>query len=402
MTYGDIVRQQFKKHRGAVWCVRGLIVIFLMATYAPLIALDVPLWTSLEGASASPWLGALFDPTVFANAVDVFFNLLMLTLPIGVLLWFKVTKSMRLKAIAVLALVHLGTYIAIDATQENMRGKVHDYRAEVHAADASAVWPLVKHHPSGRQSQYTLTPPMSRGTLREGAPEPPDKLWPFFILGSDNLGNDVFTRTLYGTRISLTIGVIAVALYVTIGIILGAMAGYFGGWVDDLLMYIAQIVMVIPVLFLILFILSVMSGKPSIYVIMFIIAAVSWPMIMRLVRGEFLRQREIDYVTAARALGLDDKRVMFRHVVPNTLAPVFVSATFGVAGTILLESSLSFLGLGDPTAPSWGQLLLVGSENRGPGNHLIYTGGFAILGIVLLLNIIGEALRDALDPKLRQ
>jgi peptide/nickel transport system permease protein len=166
-------------------------------------------------------------------------------------------------------------------------------------------------------------------------------------------------------------------------------------------MFLAQVVMVIPYLFLILFILSVVE-KATIFHVMGVIALVGWPTVMRLVRGEFLRQREIDYVMAARALGMGNDRVIFRHVVPNTLAPVFVSATFGVAAAILIESTLAFLGLGDPAAPSWGQLLRIGYENKDSGRHLIWAGGLAIFAMVLMINIIGEGLRDALDPKLRR
>ena len=166
-------------------------------------------------------------------------------------------------------------------------------------------------------------------------------------------------------------------------------------------MFLAQVVMTLPALFLIMFVLSVVK-KPSIYHIMVIIAALNWPTVMRLVRGEFLRQREIDYVAAARALGLKDRRIIFRHIAPNTLAPVLVAATFGVAVAILIESSLSFLGLGDPSAPSWGQLLKVGFENSVKGRHLVMTSGCAIFFTVLVLNIIGEGLREALDPKARK
>jgi peptide/nickel transport system permease protein len=133
-----------------------------------------------------------------------------------------------------------------------------------------------------------------------------------------------------------------------------------------------------------------------------VIALVGWPSVMRLVRGEVLRQREIDYVTAARALGLSSRRVMFRHIVPNTLAPVFVSATFGIASVVLIESTLAFLGIGDPGAPSWGQILRIGYENSKTGRHLIWAGGLAIFVMVLVINVIGEALRDAIDPKLRR
>ncbi|MHC4225548.1 MAG: ABC transporter permease [Planctomycetota bacterium] len=401
MTYAEIVRTQFAKHRDAVWCVRILVVLFLAATYAPIVALDVPFWTDLESAAAFPWLKSLFDPTVFPLNVDVFFNLLMATLPLLVVAWFFTRGRKRRRVLAGWVVLHVVLFIALLYVREEWRSPVRDYPMEVHEAEASAVWPLVRHHPGRRMSEFSLSKPFRDGTMLKGAEPPPKEIWPFFLLGSDNLGNDVFTRLLYGTRISLTIGVIAVSIYVLIGVVLGALAGYFGGWVDDLLMFLAQVVMVIPYLFLILFILSVVE-KATIFHVMGVIALVGWPTVMRLVRGEFLRQREIDYVMAAKALGMGNDRVIFRHVVPNTLAPVFVSATFGVAAAILIESTLAFLGLGDPAAPSWGQLLRIGYENKDSGRHLIWAGGLAIFAMVLMINIIGEGLRDALDPKLRR
>jgi peptide/nickel transport system permease protein len=271
----------------------------------------------------------------------------------------------------------------------------------VHEARASALWPPLRHHPDSRDSRFSLTAPLERGKLQPGAEAPPEELWPYYVLGADPLGNDVLTRLLYGTRISLSIGVIAVGIYVLIGVVLGSVAGYFGGWVDDVLLFFAQVVMTIPFLLLILFILSLVENR-SIYWTMLVIAIVGWPTVMRLVRGEFLRQREIDYVTAARSLGIGDGKIMFRHIVPNTLGPVFVTATFGVANAVLLESSLAFLGLGDPGASSWGEVLLRGYENKETGAHLVWAGGLSIFFLVLLINIIGDGLRDALDPKLRQ
>ncbi len=400
MKYGEIVLGQFRKRREAVWCVRAFVAIFLLATYAPLLALDVPLWTDLPGAPRSPWLPALFDTAVFPLAVDAFFNLLMGTLPVLVVLWF-VARRRRLKAVLAWAGVHLALFLWILAARDAWRTPVRDYPRLVHEANASAVFPPIRHHPGKRMSEFTLTKPLSKGTLQPTAPPPPEGTWPFYVLGSDNLGNDVLTRLLYGARISLTIGILAVALDILIGVILGALAGYLGGLVDDLLMLVTQAVMVIPLLFLILFLMSVVE-KPSIYTIVLVIALVGWPSVMRLVRGEFLRQRELDYVTAARALGLRNRRVIFRHIVPNTLAPVFVSATFGIAGVVLIESTLAFLGLGDPGAPSWGQILRIGYENNKTGRHLIWAGGLAIFTLVLIVNVIGEALRDALDPKLRR
>ncbi|HEX5031063.1 MAG TPA: ABC transporter permease [Candidatus Eisenbacteria bacterium] len=400
MTYAEIVVGQFRKHREAVWCLRAFAVIFLLATYAPFLALDVPFYTDLPGAPAVPWLSALFDPTVFPLAVDGFFNLLMGTLPLLIVLWL-VARRRRLRAVLAWSVLHLILFLWIEQARDEWRTPVRDYPREVFEAKASAVFPPVRHHPGKRESQFSLTKPFSKGNLQPTAPPPPEELWPYYILGSDNLGNDVLTRLLYGARVSLTIGLLAVGLDLLLGVALGALAGYLGGWVDDLLMFLAQAFLVIPVLFLILFLMSVVE-KPSIYAIVVVIALVGWPGVMRLVRGEFLRQREIDYVTAARALGLPNRRIMFRHIVPNTLAPVFVSATFGVAGTILLESTLAFLGLGDPGAPSWGQILKIGYENRDTGRHLIWAGGLAIFAVVLIVNVIGEALRDALDPKLRR
>ncbi len=426
MTYKEIVLGQFRKRREAVWCLRAFVAILLLATYAPMLALDVPFWTDLPGAPASPWFSALFDTAVFPLAVDAFFNLLMGTLPVLVVLWFlagtgppQEGRRVSLPVSAVLAILrflrrggrprilgawgvlHLSLFLWILSARDEWRSPVRDYPRLVHEAKASAGFPPIRHHPGKRMSEFTLTKPLSPGKLQPGATAPPPELHPYYVLGSDNLGNDVLTRLLYGARISLTIGILAVAIDLVIGVTLGALAGYLGGLVDDALMLVAQAVMVIPLLFLILFLMSVVE-KPSIYTIVLVIALVGWPGIMRLVRGEFLRQRELDYVTAARALGLKDRRVMFRHIVPNTLAPVFVSATFGIAGVVLIESTLAFLGIGDPGAPSWGQILRIGYENNKTGRHLIWAGGLAIFALVLVVNVIGEALRDALDPKLRR
>jgi peptide/nickel transport system permease protein len=398
-SYWQIVRAQFRKNRGAVVASWLMAVLVLLGTYAPLLAHSAPFWTSLEDAPASPWLASLLDPSVFPLDVDLFFNLLMGTLPVGVVLWFVKRGPARRTALTLWFVAHVALFLYVSSIREDLRRPVADWPARVAEADASAAWPPFRHHPADRRSEFALTGVFSRGELAPGAAEPASR--PFYLLGSDNLGNDVFTRLLYGTRISITIGLLSVALYVVIGIVLGGLSGYFGGWIDDILMFLAQVVMTLPWLFLILFFLSVLE-KPSIYHIALIIALLGWPTVMRLVRGEFLRQREIDYVAAAKALGLPNRRIIFRHIAPNTLAPVLVTATFGVAGAILVESTLAFLGLGDQAAPSWGQLLQVGFENAAKGRHLVWCAGLAIFATVLILNLIGEGLRDALDPKLRK
>jgi len=219
------------------------------------------------------------------------------------------------------------------------------------------------------------------------------------IAGTDTNGRDAFARLLYGARVSLTIGVIAVSIYCTIGTILGSIMGFFGGRVDMLLMRVVEIMICFPTLAFILLIVGVTETR-SIFLIMVAIGIIRWTGVARLIRGQFLSERTQDYVVAAEALGVPKRRIVFKHVLPNAIHPMFVAATFGVAAAILIESSLAFLGLGDPNVPSWGQIMLKGRETM--ASWLILGPGLAIFLTVVSLNLVGEGLRDALDPKLRQ
>jgi peptide/nickel transport system permease protein len=226
--------------------------------------------------------------------------------------------------------------------------------------------------------------------------EPPGAGHP---LGTDDLGRDLLSRMIYGSRISLSVGFVAVGIATIVGIFFGAIAGYYGGWIDRIIMRFVDIMLSIPTFFLILAVIAFVG--PSIWNIMIVIGLTSWMGVARLVRAEFLSLKEREFVLAERALGAGNMRIIFSHILPNSMAPVFVSAVLGVAAAILVESALSFLGIGvQPPTPSWGNILTLGKDNIEIAWWLSVFPGLAILITVLAYNLVGEGLRDALDPRL--
>lgn len=260
--------------------------------------------------------------------------------------------------------------------------------------------------PAHVRLQEKLRPPLSKptGETRLSGDVPVTGL---FILGTDHLGRDVFSRMLQGAWVSLTVGFVAVGISIFIGIILGGIAGYFGQKrifaisIDTLIMRIVDIMLCFPSFFLILTVVALLPA--SIYNIMVVIGLTSWMGTTRFVRAEFLSLREQDFVTAARALGVGDLRIIFRHMMPNAIAPVLVSATIGIASAILIEAGLSFLGFGvPPPHATWGNILSDGKRFIFDAPWLTFAPGIAILIVVLSFNLFGEGLRDILNPKLRE
>lgn len=257
-----------------------------------------------------------------------------------------------------------------------------------------AVWPLVYQDPYRRirEDEWPSQPGNPVGD--EGNPNR------YNLFGTNQEGIDVFAQMVHGTTIALLVGFVSMGIASCIGITLGAIAGYLGGWVDTLISRLIEVVMCIPTLILILALIALLE-KTTIWHMMAIIGVTGWTGIARLARAEFLKLRESDFVIAARALGVGWVRIVFRHILPNALAPVLVPITFGIASAILIESGLSFLGFGAPPPnPSWGTLLNSGRQNMNLW-WLIFFPGAAILLAVLAYNLIGEGLQEATDPRLR-
>jgi peptide/nickel transport system permease protein len=396
-SIAEAVLRRLSKNRTAVFGAHAVLGLILAATCAPVLALNQPFYWDEGAGPEFPWLSALFNRLLFENAVDVLFNLLLVTAP---LVWLAARWLRRrrpglggaeayARCLAAVGLLFVGVSIESIGPLKNplhFTEKVINYRLESDRLAAlgqppQALFPIVPH-------SYRETDPV------HSLESPSGNHW----LGTDTEGRDVFCRMLYGTRISLTIGVVAVLIYVSIGTVLGALAGYFGGWVDNIISRLIEVMITFPTFFLILTLAALIQER-SIFHVMLIIGLTNWTGVARLVRAEFLRQKSLDYVQAALAMGLSRRRVIFFHILPNAIAPALVSATFGIASAILIESTLSFLGVGDVSVASWGETLNAGRVQQ--KLWLVLAPGAAIFFVVTMFNLVGEGIRDALDPKLK-
>ncbi len=335
-AYWSIIIRQFRKNKVAMVGLVLVILLFLLALTADFVANDKPL--------AMRYDGAIYLPVFKSYSVKL-----------GISLWQPEFLNVKYK----------------EFTEENF------------GDDDWAVFPPVKYSPNDIDLLSTIQPPSSEH-------------W----LGTDDIGRDIASRMVHGSRVSLSVGFVAVAIYVAIGMFIGALAGYYGGVVDIIASRLIEIMLTIPTFFLIITVVAFLPQ--SIFNIMVVIGLTSWPTVARLTRGEFLKTKSLEYVVAAQALGASDARTILRHVLPNTLAPVFVAATFGVASAILIESTLSFLGFGvPPSTASWGAILSSARTLLPSGWWLTLFPGMAIFLTVTSYNLVGEGLRDAADPRLK-
>jgi len=381
-SYGAIVWRQLRKRPTAMVSLGVIVLLAFLAVIAPFLAGEVPIRWVEKGQVSWPIFRYL-DNAEYAGMLAF---LLAVLLPVTVRLVRARAERAAVSPLVRAALIHGAVWLAATVVLFAARTPERRYGFFLERApEAQSAWfPLITtpRHPGYESLAHRDEAPSWRHPL-----------------GTDRLGQDIVLRILYGARTAMTIGFVAVGIGASIGIALGSVSGYFGRWVDLVLMRVAEVFMFIPQIVLIIIILAVIpSWFPPLWAVVFVIGVTGWTGYYRYMRAELLRIRSEDYMTAARALGIPMWRLLLRHAVPNGMAPILVGATFGIAGAVFLEASLAFLGL--VQTPSWGELLNDGRQ------HLEYWWGWASAGgaiflTVFVYNLLGEAIRDAIDPRLK-
>jgi peptide/nickel transport system permease protein len=388
----------FMRGGGARFGVAVLAVLVLIAIYAPFIAGEVALVWVDKGRISFPVITDLFNANSFRKPHELLFNTAALFAPFMYIGWRILRRRCpRFPLYAILAMLVAWIALMIPVIPQKDgsftavwkgRGITNETFERFHQIGETslALFPSIPLRYDRPYVGQVLKRPLSVN------PDTGTRFW----LGTDASGKDVLSYLIFGARISLTIGLFATAISMAIGILIGGISGYFGGKVDMILQRIVEIMMCFPTFILVLVVVAM--TRRDIFIIMLVLGLTGWAGIARLVRGEFLAQSVRDYVVAGEALGLPRWRIMFRHILPNVMTPLLITATFSVAGSILAESGLAFIGLGDPTAPSWGMLL---DQGRSFIRYawIIYAPGVAVFLLVTALNLIGNGLSEALDPR---
>ena len=392
-TYRALVWRQFRRDRFALVGLVLIVLLFLVGLFAPVLAYNKPILMRLDDELRAPLLREILAPSdtpefllerIFNFALIFGIAVALLLLPLHLLL--RRIGLMGRKPIVIAAIVLAAACLVPFLTVQSVVDKT-DYRA-------------VMKERAQESGNWAVFPPLPYGPFEQAAPayQKPDRT---HLMGTDRVGRDVLSRVIHGSRVSLSVGFLSVGVAVLIGLVVGSISAYHGGKVDLVLQRVVEIVICFPTFLLILTIMAFVEQR-SIFNVMLVIGLTSWTGVARLVRGQMLVEKEKDYVTAARGLGAGSVRIIFRHLLPNSIAPVLVAATFGVAGAILIESGLSFLGFGvRPPTASWGEL--VNQALTWPTGYWWLTTwpGFMIFATVTVYNLVGEGLRDALDPRLK-
>ena len=369
-----------------------LFLVALQAGFTVVATGAVSAWS--RGIDSAPWireLGKLDSFPWLASAA-------MGVIALAVALLVAGRQPVRVALIALAAVIAIG---AGASRWSDTLVNFDSYDAQEASGKYSMVYTVIPFSPDFGRSDLHVQPPLTQ--LSEAAPETAGR--PVgertVLLGTDALGKDVLSQMLWACRLSISIGLVSTGIAVLIGVTMGALMGYFGGWVDLLLYRVVEIFMAIPVLFLLIVAAAVLPRNT--YMMMAIIGCVSWTGAARFTRAEFLKLRRQDFVQGAQAAGLPLRSVLFRHMLPNGVTPVLVDASFAVAAAIIAEATLSYLGLGPDGQPSWGKLLSSATGTTGTFVWwLAIFPGLAIFFTVLSYNMLGEAMRDAIDPKLRK
>lgn len=414
--YWPMVWRQFRRNRLAMAGLTLAVIFFLLAFLAPFLAGRLPfVWTDAQGETSYPFLREFFAPADSREyLLERFFNYSLLLLSFGSVIVFALHNRPRLcKALLIFAAGGL----LLPFLLTGQRNQPLDYQILQREGKGHGVFPLLPYGPY-QQSLFAPKMPPTWAIAHAGAPAVASageansvnaemqqamlqRAYGYSYCGSDEVGRDVLARLLYGARVSLAVGFVSVGLATLLGLFIGSLAGYYGGWTDILICRAMEIMMCFPTFFLILTIIAILDHR-SILNIMLVIGLTGWTGTAQVIRGEILKQRRFDYVAGARAAGAGNLRIIFRHILPNAIGPVLVGVSFGVASAILAESGLSFLGLGvsAPTA-TWGELLHEGWESPLINWWLSVFPGAAIFFAMCSYNLVGEGLRDAMDPRLR-